>query len=79
MAYLPKQAEIIQGWVALIEDYVRRGLSEDEAVQHPLDARTIDPYPIGQRLFERSDWVTERNIRNVYQRVSVRLSHGSTR
>jgi cyclase len=70
--YLAVQAEIIQGWIGLVEDYVRRGLSEDEAIQQPLDARTIDPYPIGQRLFERNDWVTERNIHNVYQRVLAR-------
>jgi cyclase len=71
--YLATQAEIIQNWVGLVEDYVRRGLSEDEAVRQPLDARTLDPYPIGQRLFERSDWVTERNIRNIYQHVQARL------
>ena len=55
-----------------IDGVRRRGLSEDEAVQQPLDATTLDPYPIGQRLFERSDWVTERNIRNVYQHVIAR-------
>jgi len=70
--YLADQAQIIQNWIGLVEDYVRRGLTEDEAVQQPLDATTLDPYPIGQRLFERSDWVTERNIRNIYQHVIAR-------
>jgi hypothetical protein len=57
----------------VLEDYVRRGLSEDEAVQEPLNVeQDVDPYPIGQRLFPRSDWVTEANIRNVYKRVVAR-------
>jgi hypothetical protein len=48
-------------------------LSEDEAVNEPLDVvKDIHPYPIGQRLFPRSDWVTEANIRNVYKRVVAR-------
>jgi cyclase len=72
-SYLAQQAQILHNWIGIIEDYVRRGLSEDEAVAQPLDVvNDVDPYPIGQRLFERSDWVTERNIRNVYQRVSAR-------
>ena len=55
--------------------YVRRGLSEDEAVAEPLDVvRSIDPYPIGQRLFPMSDNVTESNVRNVYKRVLARQS-----
>ena len=72
-AYLATQAQIIQNWIGVVEDYVRRGLSEDEAVDEPLDVvRDIDPYPIGQRLFPRSDWVTEANIRNVYKHVTAR-------
>jgi len=71
--YLAEQAQIIQNWIEVVEDYVRRGLSEDEAVAQPLDVpKDIDPYPIGQRLFPRSDWVTEANIRNVYKHVLAR-------
>ena len=55
-------------------DYVRRGLSEDEAVKEPLAVvKDVDPYPIGQRLFPRSDWVTEANIRNLYKRILARI------
>jgi glyoxylase-like metal-dependent hydrolase (beta-lactamase superfamily II) len=73
-AYLSEQAQIIQNWIGVIEDYVRRGLSEDEAVAEPLDVvGKVDPYPIGQRLFPRSDWVTEANVRNVYKHVSARV------
>jgi len=73
-AYLATQAQVIQNWIGVVEDYVRRGLSEDEAVAAPLDVmRDVDPYPIGQRLFTRSDWVTEANIRNVYKHVSARV------
>ena len=49
----------MQNWIGVVDDYVRRGLSEDEAVAQPRDVRRdIDPYPIGQRLFPMSD---ERN------------------
>ncbi|HLZ26736.1 MAG TPA: MBL fold metallo-hydrolase [Chloroflexota bacterium] len=71
--YLVEQAQIIHNWIGVIEQYVHRGLTEDEAVAQPLDvARDIDPYPIGQRLFPMSDNVTERNIRNVYKQVLAR-------
>ncbi len=71
--YLAEQAQIIQNWIGVVEDYVRRGLTEDEAVREPLDVvKDVDPYPIGQRLFPRSDWVTEANIRNVYKHVLAR-------
>jgi cyclase len=72
-SYLSQQAQIIQNWIGVVEDYVRRGLSEDEAVAEPLDVvRNVDPYPIGQRLFPMSDWLNERNIRNVYKHVAAR-------
>jgi cyclase len=76
-SYLAHQAQIIHNWIGVVEDYVRRGLSEDEAVKQPLDVvKDVDPYPIGQRLFPRSDWVTEANIRNVYKRVVARSGVG---
>jgi cyclase len=72
-SYLPQQAQILHNWIGIIEDYVRRGVSEDEAVNEPLDVvKDVDPYPIGQRLFPRSDWVTEANVRNVYKRIVAR-------
>jgi glyoxylase-like metal-dependent hydrolase (beta-lactamase superfamily II) len=70
--YIPEQAQIIHDWIGLVEDYVRRGLTEDEAVAEPLDVTKIDPYPIGQRLFPMSDALNERNIRNVYKHVVAR-------
>jgi cyclase len=71
--YLSKQAQVIENWVGVVEDYVRRGLSEDEAVAEPLDVvHSVDPYPIGQRLFPMSEGLNERNVRNVYKRVIAR-------
>jgi cyclase len=71
--YLSEQAQIIHNWIGVVEDYVRRGLTEDEATAEPLDVvKNVDPYPIGQRLFPRGDWVTEANIRNVYRHVRAR-------
>jgi hypothetical protein len=73
--YLAQQAQILHNWIGVIEGYVRRGLSEDDAVNEPLDVlKDVDPYPIGQRLFPRSDWVNEANIRNVYKRVVALVS-----
>jgi cyclase len=72
-AYLAQQAQVLHHWIGTVEAYVRRGLSEDEAVAQPLDVpKHIDPYPIGQRLFARSDSVTEANIRNVYKHILAR-------
>jgi cyclase len=77
--YLAEQAQIIHNWIGTVEQYVRRGLTEDEAVNEPLDvSKAIDPYPIGQRLFPMSDNVTERNVRNVYKRVLARQGVLST-
>jgi glyoxylase-like metal-dependent hydrolase (beta-lactamase superfamily II) len=76
--YLSEQAQIIENWIGVVEDYVRRGLSEDDAVAEPLDVvGKVDPYPIGQRLFPMSDSITERNIRNVYKHVVARQAVGS--
>src|SRR5919202_632056 len=72
--YLARQRQVLENWIGVVEQYVRRGLSEDEAVREPLDVvRDVDPYPIGQRLFPRSDWVTEANVRNVYKHVTARV------
>jgi len=65
--YLAEQAEIIEASVGAVEDFVRRGLSEEEALQQPAPA--VDPYPIGQRLFARSAAVDEMNVRNLYRRI----------
>jgi glyoxylase-like metal-dependent hydrolase (beta-lactamase superfamily II) len=71
--YLARQRQVLHNWIGVVEEYVRRGLSEDEAVAEPLDVvRDIDPYPIGQRLFAMSDNLNGRNIRNVYKHVVAR-------
>ena len=73
--YLTDQAQIIQNWVGVVEAFVRRGLTEDEAVAQPLDVRKdIDPYPIGQRLFPMSDALNGRIIRNLHGRIAARLA-----
>lgn len=69
-SYLAVQAQIISDWVGAVEDMVRRGLTEDEALQQP--APQVDPYPIGQRLFARSAAVDGMNIRNLYRRITAR-------
>jgi cyclase len=68
-SYLAEQARVIQNWVQAMQDVVRRGLSEEEALAEPLPFLDIDPYQLGQRLFPRYDEVNARNIRNLYHRV----------
>jgi cyclase len=68
--YLTQQAEVLEGWIGAVEDFVRRGLTVDEALQQPSPA--VDPYPIGQRLFPRTAWVDEMNVRNIYQKIAAR-------
>ena len=68
--YLDVQGQIVRDWVGVIEDLVAKGLTEDEAVAR--GCPPVDPYPLGQRLFPRSAFVDEANVRNVYKRVMAR-------
>lgn len=68
--YLAEQAAIIEAWIGAVEDFVRRGLTEEEALAQPAPA--VDPYPIGQRLFPRSAAVDGLNVSNIYRRIVAR-------
>jgi cyclase len=68
--YLREQAAVIEAWVAAIEEFVDRGLTEEEALAEP--APDVDPYPIGQRLFPRHDMVNALNVGNLYRRITER-------
>ena len=68
--YLAEQAEIIEAWIGAVEDFVRRGLSEEEALREP--APTAAPSPIGQRLFPRVATVDGWNVGNLYRRIVAR-------
>ncbi len=69
-SYLKRQAEIIEAWVGAVEDFVRRGLTEEEALKEP--SPQVDPYPIGQRLFAMSARVDAMNVGNLYRRLVAR-------
>lgn len=69
-SYLATQAEIITHWIGAVEDFVRRGLTEEEALKQP--APEADPFPIGQRLFPRSAAVDAMNVSNLYRRIVQR-------
>lgn len=69
-SYLQEQAEVIEGWVEAVGEFVRRGLTEEEALREP--APRVDPYPIGQRLFAWSDRVDRMNVTNLYRRIRER-------
>ena len=69
VAYLDEQSQIIAAWIDAVEEMVRRGLSEAEAVeQRPV----VDPHAIGQRLFAAEDRLNGRIIENLYPRVVAR-------
>jgi len=73
--YLARQAEIIESWVGVVKRFVERGLTEEEAQQEPLDVPRIDPYPIGQRLFNFGD-LDGMIVRNLYPRLRARAEDG---
>jgi glyoxylase-like metal-dependent hydrolase (beta-lactamase superfamily II) len=69
-SYLDAQGQLIRDWVGAVETLIDRGVSEEEALKMPCPA--VDPYPIGQRLFPRNEFVDEANVRNVYRQVMAR-------
>jgi cyclase len=72
-AYLDTQEQVIENWVGVVDEFVEAGMTEDEAARQSVDVRaTLDPYPMGQRLWELEDMVTEINIRNLYRRIVER-------
>jgi glyoxylase-like metal-dependent hydrolase (beta-lactamase superfamily II) len=68
--YLDVQGQIVRDWVGAVEDLIAKGVTEDEAVAQ--GCPPVDPWPIGQRLFPRSAFVDEANVRNVYRQVMAR-------
>ena len=77
-AYLKHQQQIIEDWLAIIEGWVERGLSEEEAVSEVAAVRAIDPYPPGQRFMRSADEISIISIRNLYRRVAARAAGRSS-
>ena len=71
-AYLKEQAQIIENWVGLVERFVERGLSAEDALKEPLEVTRQDPYPLGQRLFMHNERVTNLTVRNLHRRILER-------
>jgi cyclase len=69
-AYLKEQAQIIENWIGLVERFVDRGLSADDALKEPIDALKQDPYPMGQFLHMHDERVTGLNVKNLHKRIS---------
>ena len=67
--YLQHQQQIIEDWLGIVEEWVRRGLSEDEALAEIELVRPIDPWPPGQRFLRSVDEINKISIRNLYRRV----------
>jgi glyoxylase-like metal-dependent hydrolase (beta-lactamase superfamily II) len=71
-AYLKEQAQIVENWIGLIERFVDRGLSVEDALKEPIEVTKQDPYPIGQRLFMHDQRLTGLIVRNLHTRISAR-------
>jgi cyclase len=69
-AYLKEQAQIIENWIGLVERFVDRGVSADDALKQPIEVTKQDPYPIGQRLFMHDERLTGMIITNLHTRIS---------
>jgi cyclase len=69
--YLSTQAQIIENWLGVVEDFVKRGMTAEEALQQELNVPSLDPYPIGQRLFATSDRLNGMNVSNIYKHVKA--------
>lgn len=70
--YLNEQANVLEGWIDAVEGFVKRGLTEEEALREPRP--DVDPYPIGQRLYPATDRIKALNVGNVYRHVIARQS-----
>jgi|TARA_Y100000031_G_C8176567_1_gene364371 cyclase len=72
-SYLKEQAQIIQDWVGVVEDFVDRGLTLEDALKEPRPQ--VDPYPIGQRLFAITESLDQRIVTNLHARIVARKAH----
>ena len=70
--YLATQREIIEAWIGVVQGFVDRGMTEDEAVRQPLPQ--VDPYPIGQRLYPISESLDVRIVTNLHRQMIARRS-----
>ena len=68
-AYLREQAQIVENWVGLVERFVDRGLSAEDALKEPITVTKQDPYPIGQNLFPHDQRLTGMIITNLHKRI----------
>lgn len=68
--YLATQREIIEAWVGVVQGFVDRGMTEEEAARQPLPK--VDPYPIGQRLFPIAESLDVRIVTNLYRQITAR-------
>ena len=73
-AYLKVQQQIVEDTLGIVEDWVKLGLSEEEALGEIAAVRAIDPYPPGQRFLRSPEELNIINIRNLYRRVVERTS-----
>jgi cyclase len=70
--YVAEQREILRRWMAVVESFVDRRLTEEEALAEPLEMPSIDPYPLGQRLFHAFPHLDQLNVANLHRRIQAR-------
>ncbi|HLH78286.1 MAG TPA: MBL fold metallo-hydrolase [Candidatus Binataceae bacterium] len=70
--YLTKQAEVLHNWIGLVEGFIDKGMTEEEALRQPIEVKKLDPYPIGQGLMEFDEMVNRLNVSNIYKLATAR-------
>jgi len=75
-SYLRIQAEVIENWIGAVEEFMRRGLTVEEALGQP--APKADPYAPGQRLHAMDARIDAMNINNLYKQLAARQDSPST-
>ena len=68
-SYCKRQAEVVENWIGAVDDMVRRGPTEAEALEQ--QAPEADPFPIGQHRFMIVDRVNAMNVSNLYRRIGA--------
>lgn len=68
-AYLKEQGQIVENWIGLVERFVDRGLSAEDALKEPIEVAKQDPYPMAQNLFMHEERLTGLIVRNLHKRI----------
>lgn len=70
-SYLKEQKQIVQNWLGAVEEFVKKGMTEEEALAQPTP--DADPYPMDLGLFPLEERVGKMNVSNIYKHVAAKM------